>query len=256
MNSSLRSLSVAAFLASGACAVAEEDLPELEDEAAATSTLCGEYGTQVASIKTPTGSTADFCDFAGEDLCADEIYARLAPGQRVPQALIDVCAESTSTPLLLSNDAESDGFGIDRDIGAPPVDYSHFCGGGGNAEFDEEMCDWMWNSATASDPYDMAYWCITSGWTSIQKTGTSQMGQKGDKLRVVLASCSGSSEAKLKAKVGGDWDTYIHDTVSSNYWASWSLVTAGLYDLDMRFTAGSDDGYFLTTGYFRDLVWP
>ena len=272
----LRTIALSALLVGGACAV-DEELPELAEEPATTSTLC-ELGRSVASLPSPYGTTVDFCSFAAEemagiresgpldarsyletlpeDFCADDIHRALAPDRPVPQELIDVCGQrSGSTALELEEEPEPDETETDGEAGEPPVGSSHYCGGGGDAEFEQERCPFA-ESGADGPWYASTWWCISSAWTSVQKTATTQLGTRVDHLGAVVASCSGTTEAKLKAKVGGSWNTYVHDTVSANYWASWQLWTNGAIDYDMRFNAGSDDGWFRNAGYFYDVIWP
>ena len=274
MKPSLRSLSIVALLASGACAVDEEELPQLEGEAATTSTLC-EGGRILASLRSPYGTTVDFCSFAADQLygiresgpldarsylatlpataCADDIHLALAPDKPIPPELIEACLDkSGTTSLELDEPLDPD---TDGEFGKPPVEYSHYCSGDGDVEFAEERCPWAEDSADGPW-YASTWWCISDSWTSVQKTATTQLGTRVDFMGAVVASCSGTTDAKLKAKVGGSWNTYVHDTVSGNYWASWELWTNGSIDFDMRFNAVSDDGYFRNAGYFYDVIWP
>lgn len=275
MKSSLRSLSVAALLASGACA-AEEELPELEGEEAVTGGLC-ELGRSVASLRSPYGTTVDFCSFAADDLagiresgpldarsyletlpddyCADAIHLALAPDLPVPPELVDLCRERTGSTALEIEGHEPDEVDTDGETRQPPVAYSHYCAGGGDVEFEQERCPFA-ESGADGPWYASTWWCISSAWTSVQKTATTQLGTRVDNMGAVVASCSGTTDAKLKAKVGGSWNTYVHDTVSGNYWASWKLWTNGAIDYDMRFNASSADGWFRNAGYFYDVIWP
>lgn len=271
-----RRLSLFASLALAACAAeGDPDDAELVSDEATTGSPCG-IGTRVASLPTPTGTTADFCVFPDDlhgmresgpldaraylvtlppELCLDDIHARLAPGQPVPQALIDTCRERTTAMTLAAESGEPDGLETDGEAGPQPEPMSHYCSADGDLEFDDERCSWIEWSAGNDVWWDSVWWCITSPWSSVQKTASSQIGHNVNQLEVVVAACSGTTEAKLKAKVGGDWNTYVHDSVSSNYWASWWLQSAWI-DRDMRFNATSDDGWFRNSGYFGDFIWP
>lgn len=274
MTTDHRFQSLLACLALAACAADLEENPELVAGEATTGGACG-TGTAVARLTTPSGTNADFCLFPDDligvretgpldarpyvetlpgGLCADEIHARLAPGEPVPQALIDACSDRTTALTLGRDEPEPDGIDADGDLNDRPVPLAHYCGAGGDVEFDQERCSTMQEAANHDGWWDSVWWCSSSSATSMQRTASSQIGHNVNKLGAVVASCSGSTSVQLKAKVGGSWNTYVSDTVSGNYWDSWSLWS--YYDHDMRVNASSAAGWFRSAGHFGDYQWP
>lgn len=291
MNTAPRLLSLALGLGMAACAAdTASDDPELTSEAADSSSPCG-AGRHVSSLATPTGSRVDFCVFAADGfnavresgpldvrsylsvlppgLCADEIHRRIAPDRPVPQELRDACAEASGSTSRITGDdggLEDDlrdegsitvtrpGLGV---LDPPPVSYSHYCGGGGDAEFQDERCSVMQSNAGFAGWYDSMWWCHTSASSQMQRTATAQIGHKVNKLAAVVAACGGTTEVAMRAKVGGSWNTYIDDSVLSNYYATWSLASnTSITDYDMRVNADSENGWFRDSGFFGDFIWP
>jgi hypothetical protein len=285
----LLSLSLGLGLAACAADTASEE-PELTSEAADPASPCG-TGRYVTSLVTPTGSRVDFCVFAADGfnavresgpfdvrsylsvlpagLCADEIHRRIAPDRTVPQELRDACAQASGSTSLLTGDdgaVEEDlrdegsitvtrpGLGV---LDPPPVSYSHYCGGGGDEEFQDERCSLMESNAGYSGWHDSMWWCHASSSSHMQRTATAQIGHKVNKLSTVVAACSGTSQVAMRAKVGGSWNTYIDDSVLSNYYATWSLSSnTSITDYDMQVIADSENGWFFDSGVFGDFLWP
>lgn len=250
------------------CAAEDEDLTPATSAAEQQGQPCT---TLLDRLSTPTGSTVDFCAFDGgvavlesapehtpayvNDLerhwrCPSDLYAELAKGAEVPAELKEDCRLRTESGR------------VPRTADAPPLTpprptrRSHYCAGGsGDDDFVDERCSMMETSAGNEDWYDSMWWCHAVSATQSQRTASSQLGHKGDKIRALLASCNGTSNYRLSHYTGG-WDTDVDTDVLSGWYVDGTLYTA-VTDKDLRFNGDTyGNAWYRNTGMFGDFEWP
>jgi hypothetical protein len=227
--------------------------------------------TLLDRLSTPTGSTVDFCAFDGgvavleraplhtpgyvNDLerhwrCPSDLYAELTRGGEVPIELKEDCRLRTETGRS-TRTAQAEPL-----VPPQPSRRSHFCAAGsGDNEFVDESCSKMEANAGSAAWYDSMWWCRAASATTSQRTATSQLGHKGDKVRALLASCNGTSNYRLSHHAGG-WDTEVDTDVLSGYWVDGSLYTNQI-DKDLRFNGDAyGSAWYRYTGMFGDFEWP
>jgi hypothetical protein len=248
------------------CAAEEDALTE--SAADGTGQSCRNLLDRVTS---PTGSTVEFCAVDGvvavieraslhthayvNELerhwrCPSDLYSELTRGAPVPSELLEDCrqrTESGRTPRTVEPPPL---------VAPEPSLRSHLCASGtGDDDFIEEKCDAVQANAAGSYWYDSMWWCHAVPSTETQRTATSQLGHKADKIRAVLASCAGTSNYKLKHYTGG-WDTEVDTDVLSGFWIDGSLYT-DLIDQDLRFNGDAyGSAWYRNAGMFGDFEFP
>lgn len=253
------------------CAAEDGDLEEANPTTAAAEEQGQPCRTLLDRLPTPTGSTVDFCAFDDgvavieraplhtrgyvNDLerhwrCPSDLYAELAKGAEVPIELKEDCQLRTGSGRSGSTTA------VASLVPPQPSRRSHFCAAGtGDDEFVEESCIKMQQNAGSSVWYDSMWWCHAVSSTTSQRTATSQLGHKADKLRVLLASCNGTSNYRLSHHAGG-WDTEVDTDILSGYWLDGSLYT-NVIDRDLRFNGDAyGSAWYRYTGMFGDFEFP
>jgi hypothetical protein len=249
------------------CVTDEQDLTQ----ASATDSTAQPCTNPLDRLTTPTGSIVDFCAFDDgvavvesaplhtkayvNDLerhwrCPSDLYVELTGRDEVPPELEKDCRLRTESGRVPRSVEE-------RPLTPPePTLRSHFCAGGsGDNEFVDEVCSLMQSNAGGNYWYDSMWWCHAVQSTQTQRTATSQLGHNGDKIRAALASCSGTSNYKLKHYSGG-WDTEVDTDVLSGYWVDGSLYT-NIIDKDLRFNGDAyGSAWYRNAGMFGDFEWP
>lgn len=249
------------------CAAEDEPLDTTSSAAEEEGQQCR---TLLDRVSTPTGSTVDFCAYDGgvavieraplhtpgyvNELerhwrCPSDLYAELTGGREAPVELEEDCR-------LRTESGRSTGKTEKPLVSPRPTRRSHFCAGSsGDDEFVSESCSKMESNAAFAGWYDSMWWCRAAPATKSQRTATSQLGHKGDKIRVLLASCNGTSNYRLSHYAGG-WDTEVDTDVLSGYWVDGSLYT-NLTDQDLRFDGDAyGSAWYRYTGMFGDFEWP
>ena len=253
------------------CAADDQGLEELDPTTAAAEQEGQPCRTLLDRMPTPTGSTVDFCAFDGgvvvleraplhtpsyvNDLerhwrCPSDLYTELSRGREAPIELTEDCRLRTETGRS-PRTAQAAPL-----VPPQPTRRSHFCAAGsGDDEFVSESCSKMEGNAGGAFWYDAMWWCRATSSTTSQRTATSQLGHKGDKLRALLASCSGTSNYRLSHHAGG-WDTEVDTDVLSGTWLDGSLYTNQI-DRDLRFNGDAyGSAWYRYTGMFGDFEWP
>ena len=253
------------------CAIEDEEPEEIATEDIAESEAKG-CKKLLGRLSTPTGSSVEFC--GSEDVvavvesgplhvhayvndmekhwrCPSDLYRDLDGGRtEVPFELEEDCRKRTESGRVPRS---TEG----RPLVPPKATLrSHFCNGSsGDNDFIDEVCSLMQGNASFAGWYDSMWWCRAEPSTQTQRTASSQLGHNADKIRAALASCSGTSNFKLKHYQGG-WDTEVDTDVLSGYWVDGSLYT-NLTDKDLRFNGDAyGSAWYRNAGMFGDFEWP
>ena len=182
--------------------------------------------------------------------CADEIFAEEAPGEPVPEPLVDICDESRDLGRLPPQMQEGGSFGLMSggqpshasdavdDILAPPRTMrGHYCAGSGYDDFHDEVC--VGNYYSCNGPEQC--FCYPGLYTWHQHTSNDKCGYADE----TQAACTQVDRKRMSHRQNVapySWDTDIDVTIAPNYWARHSMESNALNGHYFRVRGDSDEG--------------